>query len=330
MAPANLTRRRMIAIAAATAGSALLSGGRRRLAQARPVRWRGSALGAQVSIEIFHPDRAEAERLVQRLPGGGAAAGAAVQPVPGGLRDLRPQPERHSGRSGRRHGGAAQGLAAVLPTLPTARSIPPSSRCGSSMPSTSRRKGRIPTVRRPRSWRRRWRKWAAAACASATSASRSLRRGAAITLNGIAQGYATDRVVDVLRARGPVDDPRQHGRDPRDRSESRRARRGASALPIRTSPARSPKPSTSSIARSRPRRAPASASIRRAASRICSIPATGRSPALYRTVSVIAPTATEADALSTAFSLMPLSRIGDIVAARPGVQVRLITSRRRL
>ena len=29
-----------------------------------------------------------------------------------------------------------------------------------------------------------------------------VRRGAAITLNGIAQGYATDRVVDVLRARG--------------------------------------------------------------------------------------------------------------------------------
>ena len=29
-----------------------------------------------------------------------------------------------------------------------------------------------------------------------------LRHGAAITLNGIAQGYATDRVVDVLRARG--------------------------------------------------------------------------------------------------------------------------------
>jgi hypothetical protein len=42
-------------------------------------------------------------------------------------------------------------------------------------------------------------------------------------------------------------------------------------------------------------------------------------------VSVIAPTATEADALSTAFSLMPASRIGDIAAARPGVQVRLIT-----
>ena len=29
------------------------------------MRWRGSALGAQVSIDIFHPDREEAERIVQ-------------------------------------------------------------------------------------------------------------------------------------------------------------------------------------------------------------------------------------------------------------------------
>ena len=54
-------------------------------------------------------------------------------------------------------------------------------------------------------------------------------------------------------------------------------------------------------------------------------PATGRSPAMYRTVSVVAPTATEADALSTAFGLMPASHVRDVVAARPGVQARLVT-----
>ncbi len=53
-------------------------------------------------------------------------------------------------------------------------------------------------------------------------------------------------------------------------------------------------------------------------------PATGRSPSRYSTVSVIAPTATEADALSTAFSLMPLSRIQDVVAIRPTVQARMV------
>ena len=61
----DLTRRRMIAIVATAAGSAFLTGGR--TAQAGdPVRWHGSALGAQVSIEIYHPDRAEAQRLVDR------------------------------------------------------------------------------------------------------------------------------------------------------------------------------------------------------------------------------------------------------------------------
>ncbi len=53
-------------------------------------------------------------------------------------------------------------------------------------------------------------------------------------------------------------------------------------------------------------------------------PSTGRSPSLYSTLSVIAPTATEADALSTAFSMMPLSRIQGIVAVRPNVQARIV------
>lgn len=92
------------------------------------------------------------------------------------------------------------------------------------------------------------------------------------------------------------------------RSEQERpGRRGASGLPIRTSPERSPKQSTSSIGRSQPL-----AGFRfDPAGRFTHLfdPRTGRSPALYRTVSVIAPTATEADALSTAFSLMPAERI---------------------
>ena len=60
----NFTRRRAIVIAAAAAGSLLTRG--RMAAAGEPVRWHGSALGAQVSIEIHHPDRAEAERLVDR------------------------------------------------------------------------------------------------------------------------------------------------------------------------------------------------------------------------------------------------------------------------
>mgnify|MGYP001597082323 FL=1 len=61
----ELTRRRMIVIAASAAGSTFLTGGRAAAAD-ESVRWRGSALGAQVSIEIHHSDREEAQRLVYR------------------------------------------------------------------------------------------------------------------------------------------------------------------------------------------------------------------------------------------------------------------------
>ena len=62
----NLTRRRMIAIVAAQPDRRFSTGGRLRPA-GDPVRWHGSALGAQVSIEIYHPDRAEAERIGRPL-----------------------------------------------------------------------------------------------------------------------------------------------------------------------------------------------------------------------------------------------------------------------
>ena len=55
-------------------------------------------------------------------------------------------------------------------------------------------------------------------------------------------------------------------------------------------------------------------------------PVSGRSPQFYRTVSVAAPTATEADALSTAFSLMPLSEVKAALTGRPEVQVHLVES----
>lgn len=49
------------------------------------------------------------------------------------------------------------------------------------------------------------------------------RQGMALTLNGIAQGYVTDRVVQLLRGGGCDQQPRRHGREPRYRCKSRRA-----------------------------------------------------------------------------------------------------------
>ncbi|MCR4299761.1 MAG: FAD:protein FMN transferase [Gallionella sp.] len=60
--PAVMSRRRFITFVAAAAGLPLLlkAGG----AQARPVRWDGTALGAPASIQLFHIDEAQARAAI--------------------------------------------------------------------------------------------------------------------------------------------------------------------------------------------------------------------------------------------------------------------------
>ncbi|HEY9455247.1 MAG TPA: FAD:protein FMN transferase [Bradyrhizobium sp.] len=323
MAPANLTRRRMIAIAAATGGSAFLSGGRRTSA-GEAVRWRGSALGAQVSIDIFHPDREEAERLVQvclaevrRLerqfslyqPDSAICAlnrsGILVAPEPDMVALLKASLQFSDLTDG-----------AFDPTVQPLWRLyaehfssekpdpdgPPAERLTEALAKVGRSGLRVSEERVA-----------------------LLRHGAAITLNGIAQGYATDRVVDVLRARGLSTTLVNMG-------EIRALGARADGTPWRIGLADPDKPGalTETVALvDRAVATTAGAGFRfDPAGRFTHLfdPRTGRSPALYRTVSVIAPTATEADALSTAFSLMPASRIDGIATGRPGLQVRLVTS----
>jgi thiamine biosynthesis lipoprotein len=148
------------------------------------------------------------------------------------------------------------------------------------------------------------------------------RHGAAITLNGIAQGYATDRVVERLRAAGLSTTLVNMG-------EIRAIGARPEGAPWRVGLADPERPGALTETVDLVDRAVATsagAGFRfDSAGRFTHLfdPATGRSPQRYSTVSVIAPTATEADALSTAFSLMPLSRIADIVATRPNVQARI-------
>jgi thiamine biosynthesis lipoprotein len=150
------------------------------------------------------------------------------------------------------------------------------------------------------------------------------RHEAGITLNGIAQGYATDRVVDTLRAAGLSTTLVNMG-------EIRTIGRRPDGAPWHVGLADPDEPGAVTEVVDLVDRAlatTAGAGFRfDPAGRFTHLfdPTTGRSPALYRTVSVLAPTATEADALSTAFSLMPASRIRDIAAVRPGVQARLVS-----
>ena len=59
-------------------------------------------------------------------------------------------------------------------------------------------------------------------------------------------------------------------------------------------------------------------------------PRTGLSAPLYHSVSVIAEDATTADALSTAFSLMPIASIRTIVKSLPAVQVYVVGEDKQL
>jgi thiamine biosynthesis lipoprotein len=314
----QLTRRRMIVIAASAAGFFASN----RFAQADgPVRWQGSALGAEVSIEIHHPDRAEAERLVERCvlevrrleqqfslyrPDSAISilnrTGILVAPdadmvallqtslrfagITGGAFDPTVQPlwQLHadhfsSGKSGS-DGPSPQKLAEALVKVGHAGLLVGEDRIA------------------------------------------LLRRGAAITLNGIAQGFATDRVVERLRRAGLSTTLVNMG-------EIRAIGARPEGTPWRVGLGDPELPGLLTETVDLVDRAVATSAG--AGFRFDSIgrfthlfdPATGRSPSRYRTVSVIAPTATEADALSTAFSLMPLSRIQDIVAIRPNVQGRI-------
>jgi len=136
---------------------------------------------------------------------------------------------------------------------------------------------------------------------------RFLRPGMALTLNGIAQGYITDRVAELLRARGVVHtlvdmgetralDGHPAGRPWAVGLEDPRAQNGLLQEVALDNQA---------IATSG-----GYGTQFDAAGRFNHIfdPATGGCASRYLSVSVVAPSATVADALSTAFSLMPMDR----------------------
>ena len=196
----NLTRRRMIAIAASAAGSALLAGSRFAQANA-PVRWQGSALGAQVSIEIHHPDRAEAERLVERC-----------------VLDVRRLEQQFSlyradsaistlNRTGILVAPDADMVALLKTSLHFAGitggafdpTVQPLWQLYADHFSSERPDSDGPS---PQQLAEALAKVGYRGLLVGDDRIALMRRGAAITLNGIAQGYATDRVVERLRQAG--------------------------------------------------------------------------------------------------------------------------------
>jgi thiamine biosynthesis lipoprotein len=149
-----------------------------------------------------------------------------------------------------------------------------------------------------------------------------LPSGMAVTLNGIAQGYLTDRVADLLSARGwnnvlvNLGELRGLGAHPDGRPWTTAlpsrfdAHHRAAMIPL----------SQRAIATS------SGVATRFEATGRCHhlfSPASGRSARTYAAVTVAAPRATVADALSTALYVAPLSAAEPMLSECPGVEAWL-------
>ena len=139
-------------------------------------------------------------------------------------------------------------------------------------------------------------KSASTPCRRAPTASPSARPGMALTLNGIAQGWITDRIVDRLRAAGVTSTLVDMG-EIRGLGTWRVGIAGTDAVLALTDRA---------VATSAPQ-----GFAFDPAGRFTHIidPRTGATPARYARVTVTAPTAAAADALSTGFALMDQAAI---------------------
>jgi thiamine biosynthesis lipoprotein len=150
-----------------------------------------------------------------------------------------------------------------------------------------------------------------------------LRRGMAVTLNGIAQGYITDRVVALLRAGGVA-------RTLVDLGEARTLGAHPSGRPWRAALDDPEAPGATWGEVELMDRALASSNdlgfVFDGAGRYTHLldPRSGRSPRLHRAVSVLAPEATLADGLSTGFALMPEDAIREALLSLDSVEVCLL------
>ena len=311
---ANPTRRRFIGISAAAAGLAVLPFGlpARAHAQAEAVRWRGRALGAAAELIVHHHDRAQGERLVARA----ATEIARLERVfslympDSALSTLN------------RQGALAAPPPELVEVLETSRRVWDLSD-GAFDPTVQplwlayadhfAKPGADPAGPSPDAVER------ALALVGLDKVSFNRDRvafaqaGMALTLNGIAQGFITDRIVEMLRAGGvestlaDIGEIRALGRRP-DGSPWRvgiagggdsvdlvdRAIATSSADGFRFGGKDSP-------------------------GHILD-PRSGMAECLHRSVSVLAPEAATADALATAFCLMTGARIAEVLPALPDVE----------
>jgi thiamine biosynthesis lipoprotein len=303
-----ISRRKFIAISAAAAGLGLSPFAAKRATAAPLIEWRGTSLGALATIRIYHPDKAAAERLISEAVG----EARRLQSVFTLYREDSTLCELN------RRGALSAPPAELIEVLQA---------CDAFWRLT----GGVfdPTVQPL--WRCYADHFAAhaddsqAALATKTRAALDLvgwgkvhfsrdrvvlaRPGMGLTLNGIAQGYITDRVIARLRAAGIssclVDmgeigtlGTRPDGHAWQVAVEDRLGSPSASFSIVDKAVATSAAHGFQFDARGYFNH--------------LFNPTTGKCAAPSRTITVIADTATKADALSTAFALMEDEAIGSV------------------
>ncbi|WP_300295980.1 FAD:protein FMN transferase [Ferrovibrio sp.] len=320
----NLTRRRFLGISAAAAGLGLLPLAGPARAEAGLVEWQGIALGANASIRIHHHDIAVAEqalRLVlqdmRRLesvlslyrPDSALSLlnrqGSLVAPAPE-LVDLLQASRQYAALTDGAFDPTIQPLWALysrhFAQPQAAQGGPPATDIAAALQAVGLdhllvSRDRI-AFRRP---------------------------GMAISLNGIAQGYVTDRVVKQLHRHGIAHTLVDMG-------ESRALGHHPDGRPWRAMIADPLEPGRDELIVPLADAALATSGGYGfrfdAAGRFHHIfnPQSGYSPQRYRSVSVVMPTAMAADALSTAFTLMAPEAIGGVLRRQGAGRAHLITA----
>lgn len=328
MIAGNMTRRRLIGISAAAAGMALLPLRGRAATTPEAVTWQGEAMGAQTFLIIHHPDRPRAQRLV-------AATVAEVRRLERIFSLYLDDSDLTLLNRQRFLVAPAKELVDILQQSREVWAV-----TGGAFD---------PTVQPL--WDAYRRHFSAPGASEAGPAAEILREcldrvgldrlacspdrielpvpGAALTLNGIAQGYVTDRVVDLLKAGGIA-------RSMVDMGESRAIGSAPGGGPWHVGIADPWRPDAvvevldvedSAVATSSPLGFRFDDSGR--FGHIID-PRSGTTPQRYASITVSAAEAALADALSTAFSLMDLDAIKSVVSSLAGIEAHLLSHDGRL
>jgi thiamine biosynthesis lipoprotein len=195
-----ISRRRFIHISAAAAGLAVIPFGRLPRANATLVTWHGTMLGATATMQLHHELRGDAERLIAEAVAEAHRlelmfslykrdsalvelnrTGILVDPAPE-LTDLLAISQRYAELTGGMFDPTVQPLWDLYADHFSQDNADPAGPPRAAVKAALARVGydRL-TVSRNRI---------------------VMPRGMSVTLNGIAQGYVTDKIVDLLRSRG--------------------------------------------------------------------------------------------------------------------------------